>query len=1109
MRERSILYKGRGLSDHVRWLSFGTVLLLAPIQAAETANSTPPKFTPNQIEFYQQKVQPILADNCFKCHSHQAEKIKGSLVIDSREGLLQGGDTGPAAQPGEPDASLLIKAVRRLDENLQMPPKKTLAEEQIALLAEWIKMGAPYPETGVLAPNLAKGRRATTQDRGWWSFQPVRKVSVPEVKDGGWSRNPIDNFIFAKLSAAGLAPAREADKRTLIRRAYFDLIGLPPEPEEVARFVSDNSPMAYEKVIEGLLHNPHYGEKWARHWLDLVRYAESDGFKLDAFRANAWRYRDYVIGSFNQDKPFNRFLMEQIAADELWPKDPEALIGVSYLRLPIYEYNQRNVKGQWATILNDITDVTADAFLGLGLQCARCHDHKFDPILQRDYFRLQACFAPLSPRDDLPLATSEQVKEYQAKLEKWQSMTAGIREQIEAIEKPVREKSAKAVIDKFPRDIQVIMRKPSAERTPYEQQINDLAYRQVQDDLDKLDGKFKGSEKQKLDGLMKKLAAFDEFKPKPLPDAMLVTDIGTVAPPLTIPKDKSQTPIEPGLLALLNAPPLKPEPEPLAPNSTGRRAALAKWLAQPDNRFTTRVIVNRVWQRHFGRGIVGTLNDFGHLGELPSHPELLDWLTTYFVEHSWSLKELHRLILTSATYRQTATARLVISSDDTGARSEATHQSSRDANLNEGSLVDPENRSLWRQNLRRLESDQVRDSMLWASGELDLKTGGPSVDASKPRRTIYTKWLRNSRDPLLDAFDPPDSYTSTPQRNVTTTPMQSLVLLNGPYALQRAQALASRLKNLKLADPSDTVTVAYQLVYDRQPSTSEKSSGTRFLQEQAARIAHSEAATLVSTDAMPGHSGAAALFKPGTGQTRLQVPDNHLMPQYDFTIEAFILLRSVGEGDELRTIVSRWDGRKDQPGWALGVTGKKSDRPPQTLVLELIGDPAEDGAGGYEAISSGLRLELDTPYFVGVSVRIGDTSETGVTFFTKEMIAGAPLRTARVPHRVTANHQSNLPLVIGGRDPEKHQIWDGLIDDVRLSSKALQESELLLGRETARESTVGYWRFEEPDFFKDSSPNGHNIKSEISPSAHSDPATAALIDFCHALLNSSEFLYAD
>ena len=1096
----------------------GFLLLLAGgwLRAAERAPS------PAGLELFEKKVQPILTETCYKCHSHDADKIKGGLLLDSQEAALKGGDSGPALVPGKPEESLLIKAIRYADPDLQMPPKgKKLSDEQINVLTEWVQLGAPRPAP--VATDRLNRRRSTAEDKDWWAFQPLRKPSVPEVKNSTGPANPVDRFILARLESEGLKPSPEAGRRTLIRRAYFDLIGLPPSAEEVERFVSDRAPDAYEKVVDGLLRSPHYGEKWGRHWLDLVRYAESDGFKLDEYRPTAWRYRDYVIRSFNEDKPYNRFLMEQVAADELWPENPEAIVGTSYLRLTIYEYNQRDVHTQWRGIINDITDVTGDAFLGLGMQCARCHDHKFDPILQKDYFRLRAFFAPLSPREDVPLATPQQLAEYRRQLAQWQEKTAEIRAQIDALEKPVRERTAKAVLDKFPKEIQAIMNKPASERTVYEQQINDLAYRQVTYEFEKLDGKFKGEEKEKLDKLRDELEKFDEFKPKPLPTMPLVSDIGPVAPLNAIPKRGNED-IAPGLLSLLDAAPMEITPVPGSPETTGRRAALARWLAQPDNRFTTRVMVNRIWQHHFGQGIVATPSDFGHLGEKPTHPELLDWLASYFVEHNWSVKAMHRLIMTSATYRQSA---LTPPAETALAK-------------------DPDNHFLWRMNVRRLEAEQIRDAMLAATGELDPTVGGPSVDPSKPRRTVYTKWLRNSRDSLIEAFDPPDAYTSTPQRNVTTTPSQALMLINGQYTLQRAQALAERIARSRPADETAAINAAYRFVLGREPSASERTAAVRFLSEQAGRIAAAGLKTVAaSTESMPRRSGStAALFKPTGTQTRLQVPDNHLMPTYDFTVEAFVVLHSVDDGATVRTIASRWDGRKDQPGWSFGITGKKPLREPthphplqggeqkngratavpllggvrggsnaadkpQSLVLELIGDPAEDGTGGYDAIASGLRLELDTPYYVAVSVRIGDTSETGVTFYLKELTAGAALQTVRVQHRVTANHQSNLPLIIGAREPEKRVVWDGLVDDLRLSRVALKPEQLLLTRESAAEDTVGYWCFEEPNFFKDSSPNGHNIRSDIAPTGGADAKTAALIDFCHLLFNANEFLYVD
>jgi hypothetical protein len=362
----------------------------------------------------------------------------------------------------------------------------------------------------------------------------------------------------------------------------------------------------------------------------------------------------------------------------------------------------------------------------------------------------------------------------------------------------------------------------------------------------------------------------------------------------------------------------------------------------------------------------------------------------------------------------------------------------------------------------------------------------------------------------LAVFDPPDGYISTPERNVTTTPLQALAMINGPYTLQRAQALASRLEKMKLPD-ADLVAEAFRVAYSRKPTEAEKRKGLAFLEDQAKRIGASNLnLSPVAIEPMPGRSGAAAVFEPESPQARLLVPDNPLMPQNDFTIEAYVMLTGDDPQAPFRSIVSRWDGRKNQPGWSLGVAGKNSEYPAQTVVLELIGDTAEEGAGGYEAIPSGLVIQRDKAYYLAVSVRLGDSSETGVTFYLKELGAGANvLKTAHVPHHVTATHESNLPLIIGARELERHVVWNGLIDDVRLSRQALNREQLLLARDELNDSTVGCWRFEEPDSLKDSSVHGHNIRPEVSPAAQMSAAAAALIDFCHVLLNSSELIYVD
>jgi len=877
----------------------------------------------------------------------------------------------------------------------------------------------------------------------------------------------------------------------LIRRLSFDLTGLPPTPDEVDTFVSDTSPDAYEKLIERLLSSRHYGERWARHWLDLVRYADSDGYRIDDYRPNAWRYRDYVVDAFNSDKPYDRFVKEQLAGDELWPQEKEAIVATTFLRHWIYEYNNRDVKGQWTTILNDLTDTTGDLFLGLGVQCARCHDHKFDPILQKDYYRLQAFFAPVLPRDDLPLATPEEHAIYKEKLRKWEEATAEIRREIDAIEAPHMLAAGEMAITKFPEDIQEVIRKPRAERTPYEHQIADLAYRQVLYEHNRFQSRIKGEQKDRWAALKKQLAEFDDLKPAALPPVFSVTDVGAEAPATFLPKGK-KVPIEPGFLTLLDERPAVIPPVATAPNSTGRRTALASWITDPKNPLATRVIVNRVWQYHFGRGLVGTSSDFGRLGELPSHPELLDWLAERFVQDGWSFKKLHKLILTSATYRQSA---LTPANDITKKK-------------------DPENRWLWRMNIRRLESEQIRDALLAASGELDLNPGGAPVDASKARRTIYTRVMRNTRDPLLDAFDAPENFVSTGQRNVTTTPSQALLMMNGTYLIQRARAMAERLERQNLATQEALVTAAYRLAFGREPDSAERRDALAFLREQAERVdtqPQPPREIAFESEKMPYREGRAALMQPNGMQNKFEVPHSGSLVADKFTVEAFVLLKSVYEDASVRTIAASWDGRENNPGWSFGVTGRRSKNRPQTLVLQLASEPME-GSPEVEPVFSGLNMELNRPYFVAVSVDLGNTNESGITFYSKDLSNDdEPIQVAHVAHRTAQSAHGIANFTIGGRDTRLDHVWEGLIDDVRLSNSVLKPEQLLLTSESITDTTMGFWRFESAtSYHKDASPRANDIRARIAPAAGPTNArTAAFIDFCHVLLNANEFLYVD
>ncbi len=1076
-------------------------LLSASMQAAEP--------TPQQAELFEKKVRPLLSEKCFKCHSHDGGKIKGALVLDSLSGVLQGGESGkPAIVPGKPDHGEMMSRIRSADEEEQMPPKgERLTKDQMAVLEEWIKQGAPWPgANGGSMAKRAKGK-ITDEDRQWWSFQPVKQVQPPKMPDTGWARTDIDRFIFQKLADNKLQPNREAPRGVLIRRLYFDLWGMPPSPKEVDVFVADKSPDAYEKLVDRLLASPRYGERWARHWLDLVRYADSDGYRVDDFRPQSWRYRDYVIRSLNADKPYDRFIKEQLAGDELFPDEPDALIATGYLRHWIYEYNNRDATGQWTTILNDITDTTGDVFFGLGMQCARCHDHKFDPILQKDYYRLQAFFSGIIPREDVPAANAKDRLDYANKLTEWENLTADIRDEIEKIEGPYKVKAADDAISKFPEDIQALIRKPKTERTVYEHQVAELAYRQIDYEFNRLATKMKAEDKEKAAALRKKLTAFDKAKPAPLPVAYTVSDVGPKAAPVTIPR-KGDEVIDPGYLTLLFEGPAKIQPVPTAPQSSGRRAELARWLTDPENPLSARVMVNRVWQYHFGKGLVATSSDFGRLGEKPTHPELLDWMSRRFVADGWSFKKLHRLILTSAVYRQASSAE-----EDSGKPANSKQALAASESWKRGVLVDPENRFHWRANVRRLDAEQIRDALLSATGELKQEAVGPAVDGSKFNRSIYTKVLRNNRDPLLDVFDAPQNFSSTSSRDTTTTPVQSLLLINSQFMLLRSKAMALRLDKESAGDENRVIDQAYRWVYGRSPSEDERKATAGFLFNQRRQVnpelANSASAEFL-TEKIPYRDGKAALMMPKSPQQMLAVDLKSPGPSGDFTVEAYVYLRSIPDDATLRTIAGRWSGDHSEPGWAFGVTGKQSQRKPQTLAMLLCGKEPK-GRTAYEPVFSEVSIRLDKPYYVGASVSFSDPAGPSVTFFTKDLSNDdEPMLTTRVGHWIVGGVEGTGPLTIGGRAGKAH-LWDGMIDDVRLSKAALPTEQLLLTSESLTERTVGFWQFEaKPSYFRDSTGHGNDIRPLIMANDEpSDSRTLALGDFCHVLLNSNEFLYVE
>ncbi len=812
-----------------------SLCLVAPFPPLAAVAATPEP-TADQVKFFEEKVRPILADNCYKCHG--SDKQKGSLRLDLREAMLAGGESGPVIVPGKPHESSLVDAVKW--QTLEMPPTGKLSESQVATLTEWIRIGAPMPKDhgGGSGVSVRKTRGVITdEDRQWWAFQPIHAAGVPTAANAiSQSHTPIDAFLLARMQAEGLSPAPEADRRTLIRRLTFDLVGLPPTLDDVDDFQADERPDAYERLTDRLLASPHHGEHWARHWLDLVRYAESDGYKQDAYRPEAWRYRDYVIRSLNADKPYSRFILEQLAGDEACGNDPDALIATMYLRLGIYEYNQRDVRNQWSIILNDLTDVTSDVMLGMGMSCARCHDHKFDPILQKDYYRLQAYFAPLLWRENVPATRPEELTEYQRQLVVWQEATTDVRQQLAAIEDPIRQSTMRTTRVKFTDDLLEMLAKSPAERTPLESQLAYLVEYQVTDGEGKADvgTKLKGEKKIEWQTLKDELAKFDHLKPQPVAFIPSVTDVGPIAPEVTIPGRRDQEVIEPGPLTVLENLPAGTKLGPgaihegvsgdspgagLLPASassatTGRRTALAEWIASPENPLPSRVLANRIWQQHFGRGLAESPSDFGRLGQPPSHPELLDWLAAELLGNDWSIKRLHRLIVTSAAYRQ----------------------ASQGAEVTASATADPANKWLARMNVRRLAAEQIRDGAAVVGGELDQQVGGKSNDWKKSaRRAVYLQVLRNDVEPTLEVFDAPDGIFTTPIRNVTTTPTQSLFMINGPWTMQRAKAFAQRVSNDSSLTLEQRVAFAYGLAFGRPPTSEETSEALRFIQTNAAK----------------------------------------------------------------------------------------------------------------------------------------------------------------------------------------------------------------------------------------------------------------------------------
>ncbi len=728
---------------------------------------------------FRQKIEPVLKTECFLCHSSKSDEVKGDLRLDSKSGVMKGGESGAAIVPGKARDSLLIQALKHAD-GMAMPPKKKLSDQTIADFEKWIDDGAFDPRIGA-APTFADEVQAARQH---WSFQPIKKPTLPNVTDTNWGRSPVDTFVLAKLEARGWRPAQAAQRADLIRRVTFDLIGLPPTPEEVDEFVRDGASDAYERLVDRLLASRHYGEKWATHWLDVVRFAESEGYEYDRHIPDAWRFRDYVIDSFNRDKPFDQFITEQLAGDESLSNasnplqqssDRELLSAAIFHRLGPVRRNAGNpdIALSRNEVLTERTDIVGSALLGLTVGCARCHNHKLEPISQQDYYRLQAYFAS-THEHNLSLAT-------QTEQQAWESETAKIKGQIAELQK-----QAKGLT---------------------------------------------GPAKDKLDA---KIEELEDQLPAPLATIPTIRNDDGKRTAMHVLKrgvwEQKGEAVGPRPLSVL----VPNELAELSPDVSRPRTLLARWLASPDHPLTARVIVNRIWQQHFGTGLVKSVNDFGTNGERPSHPELLDWLAMTLIDQGWRLKPLHRLLVLSNAYQMSS------------AIEHAPPQAA---------IEDPENRLLSHFSRRRLSAEEVRDSMLAVSGRINLKSGGPSVIVPvdpelvdllyKPaqwsvtkdprehdRRSVYLIAKRNLRLPFFESLDAPALLSSCGRRESSTHPPQALELLNGSLSNELATAFAARLARETSGNREQFVERAFRLACGRAPTPIERARSIEFLREQ-------------------------------------------------------------------------------------------------------------------------------------------------------------------------------------------------------------------------------------------------------------------------------------
>jgi hypothetical protein len=768
------------------WLMTFSVNAFEPPGAVVEASGETQQNHHADIDLFETKIRPVLIEHCYSCHAADAKIIRGGLLVDSRDGLLEGGDSGPAVVPGEAEKSLLLSALKH--ESLEMPPDRKLPDAVIADFQLWIARGAVDPRDKGNA-ELPRGVDFEAA-KSHWAFQPIAEPISPAVSDEAWVTSPIDRFVLDRLEAAGMKPRSRADKETLIRRASFDLIGLPPTVAEIDAFLADESPEAFEKVVDSLLQSPHYGERWGRHWLDLVRYADSNGADENHDLPNAWHYRDWVVRMINRDQPLDQFITDQLAGD-LLPKtgdekiDGDRLTATGMLVIGPKMLAEQDKDKMVIDIVDEQIDTISRTMLGLTIGCARCHDHKFDPVKAKDYYALAGIFYSTKTMADRAFVSN------------W------LERPLPSAEIELRRGEHQKKIDAAKAELVATEAALKSQADKLSQIQAELASAQAE--ADALKQKFE-EQKKAVEAVEKAMPAFtmvmaaDESTPTELP-------IHIRGNHLTLAKEKVIRGV-PEILA--TASPLQEIPE-----KQSGRLQLAQWLVSPKNPLTARVMVNRIWMWHFGQALMRSPSNFGLRAEQPTHPELLDYLANRLIQEGWSLKRMHRTIMNSSTYQMASDVEFPESQ--------------------QYSQLDPENRLLWRRARRRLEAEPVRDAILFMGGGLDVKMEGKAPDVNANRRAIYLPINRASLYEMFSTFDYVETANHIEQRPTTTVPHQALFLLNSPIVHNQANAVAKKL-TAEFETPDARLRALFRMLYARQPTEAELNRSLHFLDTAAIQL---------------------------------------------------------------------------------------------------------------------------------------------------------------------------------------------------------------------------------------------------------------------------------